>query len=124
MFAADEKCITKLNYYARDKFHAFNDEYRMYVVNLSEQYKRQYQAIIADGDIVSKHNFSLPETISARVEDGGKEYDNHLFADENGFAKIKLNKWEEGVLEEEMKRHGCVCWLRNPPNASWALCIP
>ena len=124
LFAADEKCITKLNYYARDKFHAFNDEYRMYVVNLSEQYKRQYQAIIADGDIVSKHNFSLPETISARVEDCGKEYDNHLFADENGFSKIKLNKWEEGVLEEEMKRPGFVCWLRNPPKASWALCIP
>lgn len=124
LFAADENCFTKLNYYARDKFHAFNDKYRKYVVSLSEQYKRQYQAIIADGDVVSKHNFALPETISARIEDGGKEYDNHLFADENGFAKIKLNNWEQGVLEEEMKQPGFVCWLRNPSKASWALCIP
>ena len=73
---------------------------------------------------MSKHNFALPETISARIEEGGKEYDNHLFADENGIAKIKLNNWEEGVLEEEIKRDDFVCWLRNTSRAPWALCIP
>lgn len=124
LFAADETCITKLNQYAKEKFHAFNDAYRKYVVSLSEQYKKQYHTIIANGDEVSKHNFALPETISARIEEGGKEYDNHLFADENGIAKIKLNNWEEGVLEEEMKRDDFVCWLRNTSRAPWALCIP
>lgn len=66
----------------------------------------------------------MPETISVRLEEDGEEYDNHLFADENGLARIKLNGWEQGVLEEEMKSDDFVCWIRNPSRGSWSLCIP
>ena len=124
LFAADDDCISKLNCYAEEKFHSLNDQYRKYVVNKSERCKKQYSDIIADGDIVSKHNFALPEMISAKIEDGGKEYTDHLFADENGISKIKLNGWEQGVLEEESKSKDFVCWLRNPSRGSWSLCIP
>ena len=124
LFAADDDCVGRLNRYAEDKFHALNDQYRKYVVNKSERCKKQYSDIIADGDVVSKHNFTLPEMISARLEDGGKEYDNHLFADENGIARIKLNGWEEGVLAEEVEAPDFVCWLRNPSRGAWSLCIP
>lgn len=124
LFAADDDCIAKLNRYAEKKFHGLNDQYRKYVVNKSEKYKKQYSDIVADSDVVSKHNFTLPETINVRIEKAGKEYDNHLFADEKGIAVIKLNGWEEGVLEEEAKRLDFVCWLRNPPREKWSLCIP
>lgn len=124
LFAADDDCIAKLNRYAKKKFHGLNDQYRKYVVNKSEKCKKQYSDIIADSDVVSKHNFTLPETINVRIEKVGKEYDNHLFADEKGIAVIKLNGWEEGVLEEEAKRPDFVCWLRNPPREKWSLCIP
>lgn len=109
LFAADDDCIGKLNRYAEDKFHALINQYRKYVVNKSERCKKQYSDIIADGDVVGKHNLTLPEMISVRLEDGGKEYTNHLFADDNGFAKIKLNGWEEGVLTEESKAPDFVC---------------
>lgn len=124
LFAADDECIAKLNRYAEEKFHSLNDNYRKYVVTKSERCRKQYSDIIADGDIVSKHNFTLPETISARIEEDGKEYENHLFADDDGFAKIKLNGWEEGVLAEEAVKSDFVCWLRNPSRGSWSLCIP
>lgn len=124
LFAADDDCIASLNGYAEKKFHALNDQYRKYVVNKSEKCKKQYSDIIADGDVVSKHNFTLPETINVRIDKDGKEYDNHLFADEKGIASIKLNGWEEGVLEEEAKQPDFVCWLRNPPREKWSLCIP
>lgn len=62
--------------------------------------------------------------MSVRVETSGKEYDHHLFADEKGIAVIRLNGWEEGVLDEESKRSDFVCWLRNPPREKWSLCIP
>ena len=124
LFAADDDCIATLNSYAKQKFHALNDQYRKYIVNKSEKCKRQYSDIIADGDVVSKHNFTLPETINVRIEKDGKEYDNHLFADEKGIAAIKLNGWEDGILEEEAKRPDFVCWLRNPPREKWSLCIP
>lgn len=124
LFAADDDCIGALNRYAQEKFHSLNDKYRKYIVGKSEKCKKQYSDIIADGDKVSKHNFTLPEIISVKVDKDGKEYDNHLFADEQGIAKIKLNGWEEGVLAEEEKSADFVCWLRNPPRGKWSLCIP
>ena len=124
LFAADEECMRQLNTYAEKKFHDLNDQYRKYVVSKSERCRKQYSDIIADGDVVSKHNFTLPETISAKVESGGKQYQDHLFANEDGVATIRLNSWETAVLEEEQKRPDFVCWLRNPSRQSWSLCIP
>ena len=116
--------MRQLSNYAEKKFHALNDQYRKYVVSRSEKCRKQYSDIIADGDVVSKHNFTLPETISAKVESGGKQYQDHLFANEDGVATIRLNSWEAAVLEEEQKRPDFVCWLRNPSRQSWSLCIP
>lgn len=124
LFAADNECIKKLNAYAEKKFHDFNDKYRKYVVSKSEKCRKQYSDIVADGDLISKHNFSLPETISAKFEHGGETYTDHLYADENGKAVIKLNGWEKGVLIEEQNNPDFVCWLRNPPRKTWSLCIP
>ena len=123
LFAADEECMRQLNNYAEKKFHALNDQFRKYVVSKSEKCRKQYSDIIADGDVISKHNFTLPETISARVENGGKDYTDHLFANEEGIATIKLNSWEDAILEEERKRPDFVCWLRNLSRQSWSLCI-
>ena len=124
LYAADDECMRELNKYAEEKFHALDDKYRKYLVSKSEKCRKQYSDIIRDGDEVSKHNFTLPETISARLEAGGEVYTDHLFADEEGKAKIKLNGWEADVLKEERKRDDFVCWLRNPARQSWALCLP
>lgn len=124
LFAADDDCMKQLNSYAEMKFHELNDKYRKYVVAKSEKCRKQYSDIVADGDKVSKHNFTLPETISARIEKGGDAYTDHLYADEDGKAIIKLNNWEKAVIEEEEKKSDFVCWLRNQVRQSWSLCIP
>ncbi len=125
LFAIDEDCMNELNRYAEKKFHEYNDSNRRYIVEKSEFVKKQYSDIISDGDIVSKHNFTLPEEIIVPEDPTGKEYMNHLFADEKtGLAKIKLNTWEDGVIEEEQARPDFVCWIRNPSRASWSLTIP
>lgn len=126
LFVADEECLKQLNHYAEARFHGLNDDYRRYIATInSEKIRRQYDSIVSDGDIVSKHNFRLPETIQVPHEDGGKKYLNHLFvSDITGYAKMKLNTWETGVIEEEEKQTDFVCWIRNPSRGSWALCIP
>ena len=126
IFAADDECIKSLHTYAEAKFHSLNDTYRRYIAKIdSDRFRRQYDNIVSDGDIVSKHNFRLPETIQVVHEDGGKEYSDHLFVNANtGTAVIKLNGWEEGVIAEEEKNSNFVCWLRNPSRKSWSLCIP
>ena len=100
--------------------------YRRYIANIdSESIRKQYDKIVSNGDVVSEHNFRLPETIQVPYEDGGLEYRTHLFVSEKtGCAKIKLGTWEAGVIAEEEKRNDFVCWIRNPSRASWALCIP
>lgn len=126
LFVADEECMNKLHNYAAERFHKLNDDYRRYIATIdSEKVRRQYDNIVSDGDVVSKHNFRLPETIQVPHEDGGKEYRNHLFVnDSTGVATLKLNTWESGVIEEEEKQDDFVCWIRNPSRGSWALCIP
>ena len=124
LFAADDDCIAKVNRYAEKKFHDLNDKYRKYVVSKSEKCKREYSTIVEDGDRISKHNFSLPETINGRNDKSGTLYTDHLFADEDGNATIKLNGWEEGVLAEEQQRSDYVTWLRNVPREKWALRLP
>lgn len=126
LFVADEECINKLNNYAKARFHGINDEYRRYIATIdSESIRRQYDKIVSNGDVVSKHNFRIPETIQVPHEDGGLEYRTHLFVnDKTGYAKMKLNNWEAGVIAEEEKRDDFVCWIRNPSRGSWALCIP
>lgn len=126
LFVADEECVNALNNFAKVRFHGLNDDYRRYIATVdSEKIRKQYDSIVSDGDIVSKHNFRLPETIQVPYETGGKEYRNHLFVSlVTGVATMKLNTWETGVIEEEEKQSDFVCWIRNPSRGSWALCVP
>ncbi len=124
LFVSDQENLIELHDYAKARFHQLNDEYRRYMITVDESFRLQYERIVSDGDQVSKHNFRLPELIQAEHIRGGEKYSDHLFVNDEGFAKIKLNDWEKGVLEEEQERTDYVSWLRNPPRKSWALCIP
>lgn len=124
IFAADVNCMENLHEYAKVKFHEMNDENRRRTVTLPERFKKRYDDIVSDGDIISKHNFRLPEAIRVPHETEGIVYSDHLFVDDSGTAVINLNGWEQKVIEEEQKQDDYVCWLRNPSRGSWALCIP
>lgn len=124
LFAADSNAMDSLNAYAKKKFHELNDDNRRRTVTLPEKFKKKYDDIVSDGDIISKHNFCLPETIRMPREQQGIAYTNHLFVDNSGTAVFNLNGWEQKVIVEEQKQQDFVCWVRNPSRGSWALCIP
>jgi len=124
IFANDSNCMAELEKYAKTTYHNLNDAHRRETVKLPDKFKMQYDRIVSDGDIVSKHNFKLPETITPLREDSGKAYADHLFVDDNGVAIIKLNSWEERVIAEEETGSDFICWIRNPSRGSWAMCIP
>lgn len=124
LFVADIDCMEALHNYARDRFHDMNDDYRRRIPSLTERYRKKYDSIVSDGDVVSKHNFTLPETINMERADNGVAYTDHLFVDKEGKAVIALNNWEKLVLHAEQARPDYVCWLRNPPRKPWALCVP
>ena len=124
LYAADDANLDALYEYAKGKFHDLDDHYRRYVADRDERCQIEYNGIISNGDAVSKHSFMLGQTIGNGADSGGKRYVNHLYVDDNGVATIRLNTWEEGVVEEEEGRSDFVCWLRNVSRASWALKIP
>ncbi len=124
LYASNDDCYARLLAYAEKMFHKMNDDYRRKIVGLGDRFIKQYDDIVSNGDVVSKHNFRLPETISLPHEVNGKDYEDHLFVDGSGKARINLNNWEEGVLTEEQGQADYVCWLRNPPRKPWSLCIP
>ena len=124
IFAANADCMDRLHDFAKEKFHELNDANRRRTVSLPERFKKKYDDIVSDGDIISKHNFRLPEAIRIPRETEGRAYAKHLFVDNSGTAMINLNGWEQKVIEEEEVQDDFVCWLRNPPRVSWALCIP
>lgn len=125
IYANNEDCMDKLNSFAKDKYHQLINTYRRKIATVDQRYKDQYDSIAANADLISEHNYSLPFDIQIPSDPSGKEYRDHLFVNEQGIAKIRLNTWEEGVLEEERRRPDFVCWLRNPGHdKSWALKIP
>lgn len=126
LFVADEDSMNKLHAYAQQRFHRLNDDYRRCIAtSVDEKVRRQYDTIVSDGDVVSKHNFRLPETIQVPHEAGGKAYRDHLFvSDAVGIAILKLNTWEIETLEEEQAQDDFVCFIRNPSRGAWSLCIP
>ncbi len=124
IYAADDSCFDELQRYAKETFHSLDDTFRRRITTLSDRYRDKYDSIVANGDLISKHNFRLPENIAMRPDEGGRAYTDHLFVNREGKAVIKLNGWEEKVIQAEQAKPDYVCWLRNQPRASWALCIP
>lgn len=124
LFAADKDCVDKLHLYAKNKFNEMSDTYRLQFAHMqSDKYRKQYDAIISNGNEVSAHSFHLPEQIRPIVDQDGEKYYNHFFVNEDvGYAKIRLDSWEKAVIDEESKRDDFVCWIRNP-SKGWGLCL-
>ena len=86
--------------------------------------KTQYRNIVRDSAEVSDVPFFLGENIMFRNDEDGEEYTDHLFVDEvTGKVRIKLNKWEKQVIDEERKNEEFRCWYRNPSRGSDALTL-
>lgn len=67
LFAADDSCIARLNRYTEQKFHKLNDSWRRHLVEKSAKCRKEYDDIVTHSDTVTKHNFTLPETISVKM---------------------------------------------------------
>ena len=124
LFVCDEKQMTELVQWAEKEFNRLNDAYRQKTTKLSETLKTQYRNIVRNSAEVSNIPFNLGENIFFHNDEGGKEFDDHLFVDEiTGIVRIKLNGWEERVIDEERKRDDFRCWYRNPSKGKDALTL-
>lgn len=124
LFVCDEDQMKQLHDYAKATYHQLNDKYRQKTTRLSDVLKTQYRNIVRDSADVSDVPFYLGENIMFRNDEDGEEYTDHLFVDEvTGKVRIKLNKWEKLVIDEERKNEEFRCWYRNPSRGSDALTL-
>ena len=128
LFANSTDAMGDLMRYAETKYHSLIDTYRSRIRTLDERCRTRYKNIVNDGDAVSSHDYFLPQAPDRNPYPSsatGTQYSNHLYVSETTrTVSIKLNGWEEGLLDEESPRPDFVCWLRNPDRKPWSLCIP
>ncbi len=125
LFTSDTDQMAALDNYARNEFHRICDETRLKSLNLSLENRKKYDDIVANGDKVTVHNFSLPMDILSIRDEGGINWPDHLYVHpDTREAIIKLNNWETDVIEEERQRPDFVCWVRNLSRSAWGLVVP
>ena len=124
LFAFDDNQMQMLLDFAKAEYYRLNDLYRQKTTRLTDTLKIQYRNIVKNSEKISNILFNLGNNITFRNNEDGKEYDDHLYVDEiTGKVKIKLNGWEEKVIECERKRKDFRCWYRNPSKGSDSLAI-
>lgn len=124
LYVADQHQKDLLMDYAKSEFYRLADLYRPMTKNIPEKARHQYNSLVSQGSIISKHLFQLPDTINVDLDNDGEVCSDHLFVNSEGTAKFKLVGWEPITLNEERKHPEYVCWLRNQDRKTWALCIP
>lgn len=126
LFAVDEFAQENLEIFARNTFHKLSDKYRIYTTTLDDESQKRYETIVSSSDKVSERNLRLPEHFYESIVDdkNGELFNNHLYLNRQGFARIKLNSWELDIIREEEKRDDFVYWFRNPSRKPSSLTIP
>ncbi len=123
LFTNDQACMEQLDKYCKEAFFGYVDKYRYDIEAKGEPEKREFEKIIKAHVSTSPFDLTLPDLMVISKHPEGKAYDDHLYVDGEGKAVIKLNDWEQAVLDVERQRDGFVCWVRNIPNKEGSLCI-
>ncbi|WP_373487462.1 DEAD/DEAH box helicase [Blastomonas sp.] len=122
--ALDESLIRALEHEADRWLHDLFQQYRPAIARLGPDRRAAYNALHA----VARHEeagfLDIPQVITADVPPDAAALPGHMFVDDNGEFRAKLNGWEVPVLAEERAHPDFLTWLRNFDRKSWALAFP
>lgn len=116
LFTNNPECMQQLGQLAKEEFINLHNANRKKLATRSEKDQQDYDRIVGIGvDEVCEMNFRLPESQTYKTS-LGTECTDHLYVNNEGVFKTKLNDWEKAVLDEERKNPNFVTWYRNPTN--------
>ena len=124
IFVKDANCLNFLENKADDLFVDMYNRFTHSMKKAPEKVRTEYNEIGYLGATISQRTFMLPKSFNYPKSPGGNKYATHLYVNEDGYATIKLNTWEDAVVLEEEKRDDFVCWIRNPVRAYWSIAFP
>lgn len=123
MFATSKICMEQLDGYCKTTFYKLVKNYRKDIEKSGETNARDFRNIVNAEVCTEPYSWLLPDLIVAAQNEDSVLCNDHLYCDDEGNARFKLNTWELAVLDEERKREDYVCWVRNTPNKKESLCI-
>lgn len=112
--------MDELEKFAKRTFNTLKDAYRDELTSKNLQIRKKFNDIAKETDN-SDTTWKLYEPLY--LTKGKVEKDGHLFVDGNGKCYFDLDTWESLVLDEEMKKSGFKCWIRNPKGRPESLCL-
>ena len=112
--------MDELEKFAKRTFNTLKDTYRDELSRKNLQIRKKFNDIAKETDN-SDTTWKLYEPLY--LTKGKVEKEGHLFVDENGKCYFDLDTWETLVLDEEMKKPGFKCWIRNPKGRPESLCL-
>ncbi len=112
-----------LNNFAEELFFNLHDEHKRLIAKLPEFRKDIYERLTNSSAKPIYVPWELPDSIDFYLPDDSINYEKHLYCNADGTFQTSLNKWENGLIMEELN-NGAVCWLRNLDRKRWSLEIP
>lgn len=124
VLASDVTAMDNLEAYAGELFDRTYHENRRAIQMLRSSEREKYEKLVSSGSHAAPLQWRAPFSISFNCPPASSEYEKHLFVDDSGVCRTRLNLWEDGVIREEFQRSDFVAWLRNLDRKNWSIEIP
>ena len=119
----DADAMERINDFAEKEFIRLYENNKRSIAKLNEARKTSYERLINASVQPISVPWIMPDSIDFYLPEDSVKFEHHLYCNEDGTFQTTLNKWESGLLDEELK-NGAICWLRNLDRKKWSLEIP
>lgn len=123
VLTSDTDAMERIEALAEEKFINLYENNKRSIARVNEARKNVYERLINASAQPIAVPWVLPDSIDFSVPNDSIKFEQHLYCSEDDTFQTSLNRWESGVIEEELK-NGAVCWLRNLDRKKWSLEIP
>jgi type III restriction enzyme len=123
VLTSDTDAMERIEALAEEKFIDLYENNKRSIARVNEARKNVYERLINASAQPIAVPWVLPDSIDFSVPNDSIKFEQHLYCSEDDTFQTSLNRWESGVIEEELK-NGAVCWLRNLDRKKWSLEIP
>lgn len=99
----DTNAMERINDFAEEEFITLYENNKRAIAKLNEARKNVYERLINASAQPIAVPWVLPDSIDFYLPDDRIKFEQHLYCAEDGTFQTSLNKWESGVIDEELK---------------------
>ena len=124
VIANDVSAMDSIEKYAGEVFDQMYNRYSRDIHQLRVPNINKYERLASSGNEIVAVPWRAPHSIAFNCSANARHYPNHLFVDTSEGFKTELTSWEDGVIQEELRREDFITWLRNLDRKPWSIEVP